>query len=99
MILLTLVSVHRWIGASVRLLNRVCRHCREASSVVAENDAAICKVGRESERFNATVEALRREEQSIAARYSQRGCSADDVIRAKAIRVQAEIALLLTCAE
>jgi hypothetical protein len=92
-ILLALVCVRVFIGTSVWLLNRICRHCREALSATSD-DTAACDIDPTTERLKSTVDSMRREEASCAARYSQRRCSSDDLIRAKSLRIQAEIELL-----
>lgn len=86
------VCVSLFIRFSVWLLNRVCRQCREALSAACD-DAAACDIDPTTERLKSTVDNMRREEASCAARYSQRSCSSDDFIRAKSLRIQAEIEL------
>lgn len=48
----------------------------------------------ETDRLRSTLELMQQEEKSYAERYSRRRCSVEDVIRAKALRVVAEIKLI-----
>lgn len=89
-----LISVCLAIRASVWLLNRTCRYCRKALLESSDNDASVCGIDPKTDRLESTVESMRREEASCVKRYSLRRCSAEDVIRAKALRVQAEIKLI-----
>ena len=88
------VCVRLFIRSSVWLLNRICRHRREALSATCEDDAAACDIDPTTERLKSTLDTMRREEVSCAARRARRRCSSDDLIRARSLRVQAEIALL-----
>lgn len=90
---LALGCVSLFIRSTVWLLNRICRHCREALSAACD-DGVACEVDPATERLKATVDTMRRKEASCAAQYSQRRCSSDDFIRAKSLRIQAEIELL-----
>ena len=48
----------------------------------------------DAERLKIELEANRRQEDECLARYEQRNCAMEEVLRAKALRVQAEIALI-----
>lgn len=82
------------VRLSVWLLNRTCRYCREASRPSSSDKLAARGTDRHADKLRAAVESLRREEESLAERYSIRQCAAEDVIRAKSLRMRAEIALL-----
>jgi hypothetical protein len=91
--LLALGCISFFIRSTAWLLNRICRHCREALSA-AGDDVTACDVDPTAQRLKCTVDTMRRKEASCAARYSKRVCSSDDFIRAKFLRIQAEIELL-----
>lgn len=81
----------RW---SVWLLNRLCRYCRESLQPSNGENSAIRGIDRKAEELRATVESLRREEESLVQHHSYGRCATEEVIRAKSLRVQAEIVLL-----
>lgn len=93
-ILLALIAVNLFMGVTVRLLNRTCRYCREA--LETETEVADRKLDPATERLKARLDAMRQQELSFAERYSHRRCSSDEWIRARSLRVQAEIEWLRT---
>ncbi len=88
------VAVRLGIQASVDVLNRTCRYCREslAASTVPTN--APQTIDRESEMLRAKLDAIRLEETAIAKQRASHQCSAEDLIRAESLRLLAEIELL-----
>ena len=48
----------------------------------------------DAERLRTALEANLQQENECLARYAQRNCAMEDVLRARALRVQAEIALI-----
>lgn len=92
-ILLTLSCVRLLVRESVRLLNRICRSCREPVPATFTNDLSTSRVDPEVERLKLVAADMCREEQACEARYSRCRCSLEDLIRAKSLRVQAELEL------
>ncbi len=92
-ILLATAFVELSILSSVWLLNRVCRSCREAL-VESPTGTAAFDVDPRQERLKSTVDSMRCEEAACAERYALRRSSSDELIRAKSLRIQAEIELL-----
>ncbi|GAA4471419.1 hypothetical protein [Novipirellula rosea] len=88
------IAVRLGIQASVGVLNRTCRYCRESleASTVATNNQQ--PIDPESERLRAELEAIRSEESVIAKQRASHQCSAEDLIRAESRRLLAEIELL-----
>ncbi len=88
------LCIRLFVRSCVFLLNRICRHCREDLSTTCENDTATCDSNTTSKRLNSTFDTMRREEMSCADRRARRRCSSDDLVRAKSLRIQAEMGLL-----
>lgn len=91
---LVLICIELCIRTSVSLLNRACRYARQTSSVSHDDDAADCGMDPIATGLRATLDAMREDEETWARCYEARRCSLDDLVRAKSLRVQAEIALL-----
>ncbi len=63
-------------------------------SLFAESGRVTSMSDAETDRLRSTLELMQREEDSYVERYSRRRCSVEDVIRAKALRLEAEIKLI-----
>ncbi len=86
--------VNAVLKATICLLNRVQRYCRDSLVVNSTVDDCCSIRGREVGRLRANVEAMQRHEMERVDCYARSGCAAEDVIRAKSLRLLAEIQLL-----
>ena len=67
---------------------------REDSSAGREDAHAVGGVDDDTDRLRSNLALMHRDEDSCVQRYSQRRCSVEDMLRAKSLRLQAEIALI-----
>ena len=82
------------LKTSIGLLNRVQRYCRHSLLTNSIVDDFCLSRDREVGRLSAKVEAMQRHEMELANCYTRSRCAAEDVVRAKSLRLLAEIQLL-----
>ena len=88
------VAVRLGIRASVGVLNRTCRYCRESLAASSVRNCDQQPLDPDSERLRAKLDAIRLEEAAIAKQRASHQCSAEDLIRVESRRLLAEIELL-----
>jgi hypothetical protein len=92
-VLLVAISVTLAIIAFVGFLYQTC-WCSATSSLRSDDDDVVHRVDPKTDSLKLAAESMRRNEMFCVESYSLRRCSAEDVIHAKALRLQAEIALI-----
>jgi hypothetical protein len=85
------------IGYVTVVLERICARrgrCEDKAMSIADDPPSVEVTETDADRLRLTLESMQRDEESCEQLYSRRRCSLEEVIRARSLRLQAEIKLI-----